>query len=238
MDFDLLNQTYDRMSAIGQCDDTETISELVEQTAYSIGAVSFALFDLRSTAEGDGRVVLASSGSCFADGYRQLGKDGLSSVRHALKRLKRPVNREVLAREEQGSETLGAFLNEIGAEDFCIAPVLKDGSVVGGLGFQFASRPSTPVAAGIAGLVAPVLFDASEKIVGRGEPPAPKNPLTPRELECLIWSADGKTSWEISEILSVSERTVNAHLGRAIRKLGVVSRTQAVAAAMRRGLFR
>ena len=62
--------------------------------------------------------------------------------------------------------------------------------------------------------------------------------LTLREQECLRWSALGKTSWDISMIQKISERTVNFHLQRAAHKLGVKGRRAAVAQALARGLIR
>ncbi|MFC6634224.1 autoinducer binding domain-containing protein [Microbulbifer taiwanensis] len=62
--------------------------------------------------------------------------------------------------------------------------------------------------------------------------------LTPREGECLHWAAVGKTSWEISRILSCSEATVNFHFRNIIHKLGVSNRRQAVARALSIGLIR
>jgi LuxR family transcriptional regulator, quorum-sensing system regulator BjaR1 len=59
--------------------------------------------------------------------------------------------------------------------------------------------------------------------------------LTHREREVLIWSAQGKSSWEISVILGVSERTVNWFIANASRKLDAVNRTQAVVNAIRSG---
>lgn len=56
--------------------------------------------------------------------------------------------------------------------------------------------------------------------------------LTPREREVLRWAAEGKTSWEISIILTLSERTVKFHLIEASRKLNAVNRTSAVAKAL------
>ena len=56
--------------------------------------------------------------------------------------------------------------------------------------------------------------------------------LTPRELECLQWAAEGKTSWEIGRLLRISERTAIFHLNNASRKLGVCSRQAAVARAV------
>lgn len=52
--------------------------------------------------------------------------------------------------------------------------------------------------------------------------------LNDRELECLTWSARGKTSPEIGIILSLSKRTVNFHIENACRKLNVSTRTEAV----------
>jgi LuxR family transcriptional activator of conjugal transfer of Ti plasmids len=56
--------------------------------------------------------------------------------------------------------------------------------------------------------------------------------LTEREKECLRWSAQGKTSWEISKILSISERTVIFHIENAKTKLGVCNRNHAVVKAI------
>jgi len=52
--------------------------------------------------------------------------------------------------------------------------------------------------------------------------------LNERELECLTWSARGKTSPEIAQIVSISKRTVNFHIENACRKLNVSTRTEAV----------
>lgn len=57
--------------------------------------------------------------------------------------------------------------------------------------------------------------------------------LSDRERECLVWIAAGKTDWEIGQILSISEKTVNTHIERAKHKLNVTTRPQAIVAAMR-----
>ncbi|MGV8936191.1 MAG: helix-turn-helix transcriptional regulator [Allorhizobium sp.] len=62
--------------------------------------------------------------------------------------------------------------------------------------------------------------------------------LTDREIDCLNWTAAGKTSVEIAEILSLSEHTINHYLNRATKKLDTVNRTQAVAKALRLGLIK
>ena len=62
--------------------------------------------------------------------------------------------------------------------------------------------------------------------------------LTPREVDCLIWSAEGKTDWEISKILGISRSTVLKHIASAREKLGAMNKTHAVAMALRSKLVR
>ena len=52
--------------------------------------------------------------------------------------------------------------------------------------------------------------------------------LNDREVECLTWSARGKTSPEIAAILGLSKRTVDFHIENACRKLNASTRTEAV----------
>ncbi|MBY0364752.1 MAG: LuxR C-terminal-related transcriptional regulator [Burkholderiaceae bacterium] len=61
--------------------------------------------------------------------------------------------------------------------------------------------------------------------------------LTKRELDVLSWTAQGKTAWEVGVILSMSEKTVNFHLGNAMRKLEVTSKHQAVLKCVTAGLL-
>ena len=61
--------------------------------------------------------------------------------------------------------------------------------------------------------------------------------LSAREMEVLDWLKQGKSSWDISVILDISERTVNFHVYNIMRKLGATNRPQAVAVAARLGLI-
>jgi LuxR family transcriptional regulator, quorum-sensing system regulator BjaR1 len=80
---------------------------------------------------------------------------------------------------------------------------------------------------------------AHNRIQSLAKPPREKpDLLTAREREVLRWVAGGKTSWEISVILKISERTVKFHLVEASRKLNAVNRTSAVAKALARGLIK
>jgi len=61
--------------------------------------------------------------------------------------------------------------------------------------------------------------------------------LTKRELECLTWIAEGKTSGEVSSILKITESTVIFHIKNIIDKLEVSNRTQAISKAILIGLI-
>ena len=61
--------------------------------------------------------------------------------------------------------------------------------------------------------------------------------LTPRERECLLWAARGKTYKEISLIIGLAYGSVKTHLDRSRFKLNCVSLAQATAAAMALGIF-
>jgi len=66
----------------------------------------------------------------------------------------------------------------------------------------------------------------------------PERPsITPRELEVLRWTMDGKTAWEVGALLTITERTVIQHLQNAMRKLDCNSKHQAVLKALRLGLI-
>ncbi len=82
----------------------------------------------------------------------------------------------------------------------------------------------------------PHLHNALRRIAGC-KPANSGNTLSLREREVLNWFKRGKSTWETSIILGVSERTVNFHIGNIMRKLNAVSRTHAVAIAMQEELI-
>jgi DNA-binding CsgD family transcriptional regulator len=65
----------------------------------------------------------------------------------------------------------------------------------------------------------------------------PQIKLTTREKEVLLWSAAGKSSWEIGQIVSCTEAGVNYHFNNIRRKFGVRSRWIALVMALERGLI-
>ncbi|MBM4208208.1 MAG: hypothetical protein FJ190_09410 [Gammaproteobacteria bacterium] len=98
------------------------------------------------------------------------------------------------------------------------------------------ARATTESAKPYIQLLAAHLHEAVRRVAGLIENNG-KLPLTIREQECLRWAADGKTSWEIAQLLKTSERTVNFHLNNAMLKLDVTTRQHAVAKATLQGLI-
>lgn len=62
--------------------------------------------------------------------------------------------------------------------------------------------------------------------------------LTERELECLEWSAAGKTCKEIGQLFNISQHTAYFHLKNASVKLGAIGARHAVSRAVALGLLR
>lgn len=61
--------------------------------------------------------------------------------------------------------------------------------------------------------------------------------LSERQMECLKWVRQGKSSTDIGDLLGLSSRTVDHYIADACQKLGVRTRVQAVVeASMRAGL--
>ncbi|WP_337187179.1 helix-turn-helix domain-containing protein [Phenylobacterium sp.] len=84
--------------------------------------------------------------------------------------------------------------------------------------------PDDAMAVQLAGLM------LTERLMTFAAPPeADEIRLTDRERDALSWVAEGKSDWEISVILGLSETTVRFHVDNARRKLNAVNRTQAVA---------
>jgi LuxR family quorum sensing-dependent transcriptional regulator len=68
-----------------------------------------------------------------------------------------------------------------------------------------------------------------------GEERYARKGLTPREREVLTWAAAGKSAWETSALLGISEATVITHLDHIRRKLNAANTTHAVVVAMQIG---
>jgi NarL family two-component system response regulator LiaR len=79
--------------------------------------------------------------------------------------------------------------------------------------------------------------EAAQALVNAAnQPPAPGHDLTEREREVLALMVEGLNNTQIATRLVVSPSTIKTHVSNILSKLGVVSRSEAVAMALRSGL--
>jgi DNA-binding CsgD family transcriptional regulator len=130
----------------------------------------------------------------------------------------------------RGQHAFGAYWEALGeakiGEALCATSYGANG-MIASLHLGFADRDlgaEESLVIQMAGLV------LTERLMSLAAPAAAPQPnLTPRERDSLALVADGKTDWEISVILGVSEATARFHVDNGRRKLGAVTRAQAVA---------
>lgn len=77
---------------------------------------------------------------------------------------------------------------------------------------------------------------AARMLLSAHQAAAPAEGLSDREREVLLMVADGLANKQIARQLSISEKTVKAHLTSVFRRIGVTDRTQAALWAERNGL--
>jgi DNA-binding NarL/FixJ family response regulator len=76
---------------------------------------------------------------------------------------------------------------------------------------------------------------AVERRLGLGDVPGGPDALTPREREVVALLAEGLTNTQLAERLYISPRTAAVHVSNVLSKLGMASRTEVAAWAVRTG---
>lgn len=126
------------------------------------------------------------------------------------------------------------------AKDFrlgngCTVPLLSLDGLHAGFSFAGTNIDSSPDAKGVMTLISSFAFGRALEL--RNNALLASVRLTPREREVVGWIANGKTDWEISVILGVSEKAIMKHARNIRMKLGAVNRAHAVAECFRVGLI-
>jgi LuxR family transcriptional regulator, quorum-sensing system regulator SolR len=76
--------------------------------------------------------------------------------------------------------------------------------------------------------LAQMAHEGMTRVVAASRGPTAEINLTAREIDVLRWTADGKTSGEVGQIMNITERTVNFHINNSLLKLGAVNKTAGV----------
>ena len=138
----------------------------------------------------------------------------------------------------RGARAWGPYweaLGEAGIHDALCATSYGAGGRIASLHLGFADDEAGPEDQRAIQLAGLLLTERLLEFEGAAGPPAPS--LTARERDALALVADGKTDWEVSVILGVSEATARFHIDNGRRKLGAVTRAQAVARMANRRLI-
>jgi LuxR family quorum-sensing system transcriptional regulator CciR len=133
------------------------------------------------------------------------------------------LDRQILARAQ-----------DHGIGDGITIPANVPGEATGSCSFASAAGQTAPRdKLALAQLVGAFAFEAARR-VWQVRPsahpimPGARSRLTDRQRDCLIWAARGKSDWEISVILGISEETVAQHIRQACERYGVQKRTSLI----------
>jgi len=133
-------------------------------------------------------------------------------------------------------------MQKLGYGQIGVIPVAADDRVfvffVGMSDVQFSGKIKEQLCCAVAQFVASVSIQYLNSASGSlYEFPAKNLTLSKRETECITWTAQGKTSYEISIILKLSEHTINNYISNACRRLDAANKSHAVAKAIQLGMI-
>jgi len=137
-------------------------------------------------------------------------------------------------REFRETALYNDYYRAIRLDHVMAVPIHVDRRLLVSFVFNRAKRGFSPAERDALELIRPHLGNLYRLCVALGRSgwaPASAWQLTPREQDVLRWLSAGKTDRDIGEILAISTRTVHKHLQRIYEKLGVETRTAAVARA-------
>lgn len=111
------------------------------------------------------------------------------------------------------------------------------GKFVSFFSFYRIPKQMVPLVDEVLALLVPHLHAALAQLPYKAQIDDPEDPvtpdrlgkLTPRERDVFHWLCEGKTNWEIGEVLGTTENTIKKQVRQVFAKLGVSNRTQAVA---------
>lgn len=175
----------------------------------------------------------------WADRYHERGYVFRDPIVHRLQHDRTPFDWEDAYEScttKDDVELIQGEASEFGLRTGHVVPVsMLDGGVAA-VSFGGSSAAACPEGRAVLGFVAS--YAVGNFLHYRESRRRLLDKLTPREFDCLLWAAEGKTDWEISVILGISKSTVVKHLLSAREKLGAVTKGHAIAIALRSKLIR
>ncbi|MCE9524232.1 MAG: LuxR family transcriptional regulator [Alphaproteobacteria bacterium] len=124
------------------------------------------------------------------------------------------------------------FIDLVKRGEGLIVPVFQGAEPKAGFSFGGEKPDTSAMARSMLQVIAHAAIDMTFELNNAKTRP-PKPTLSVREEQCLRWVAIGRADADIGNILGISPRTVRFHVDSAKTKLGVTTRIQAVAKALR-----
>ncbi len=235
----------DTLESTLNCNSTEALHTATKKIVNQLGYEHFIYgVQVNTSLTRPYQFVFSGYPNAWRDRYIEAGYQAIDpTVTHCIKQ--RRVVPIVWEQRHFNSQPLEQMMSE--ARDFGLGGGVTL-SIQGGHGEAAMLSLATPTnpddarrdvfgTLGHAQLLACYLHEAIQRIVlSKHTAPLRRPTLTEREKECLTWAAEGKTAWEIANIIHIAERTAVFHLQNATRKMGVATRQHAVARALTLGL--
>lgn len=238
MDF-VTDRTVQFIQDIRQQRTLDELSAYMNSTLAELDIQRFSLFELGMDAtEGNG--ALTNFPTEWGDRYVDKKYEYHDPVHKKLLRSKRAFAWEDLKAEgylEGKSKKIFHEGGDFGLRDGVTIPVFNTNGYTAVITFAAERLADDPRLKPALHLIA-LYFHGRYVELSDANRPNDFPELTPRERECLRWTGQGKTDWEIGEILGISESTVHNHIENAKYKLRVTTRVQAVVEALRHHLIR
>ena len=130
-------------------------------------------------------------------------------------------------RHPRAAEVMDAG-RQFGLKEGFVVPVSRHSSTMSGVTMAGEKPDFEPRAKRAMHLIGLYAHAKAISLSGRADIQKPASDLTDGEREVLTWTAAGKSSWEISVILNMSEAGVVWRLKQAMAKLDASNKTQAV----------
>lgn len=226
---------HERLKRLAEAGTSEAIAEVLQAEAAALGYSSF-IYALRiPTSFADARIVQVKGyrddwlDRYWTESYYEIDPVIEYCSHHIL-----PIGwKDLVPRMSAAGQRMMNEASDFGLRDGISVPTHGPRGELGILSFarkrRGASRAATAHALCTAQLVGGYAHEAVRRIGGvtKGTPH-----LSTREEDCLRWAAEGKTSWEISQLFNISERTVNFHFDNSVTKLEASNRQHAIAKAI------
>jgi LuxR family quorum sensing-dependent transcriptional regulator len=238
-----LDHAYETFAFIGRLEGVRSADEILDHLAKALGRFGFETFmfaGLPDPAQLTAYYVLANNWPRgWSDLYAEQDYVTVDPVARLCRRSaspfawsEAPYDRET---EPRAHEVMKRARDFRMANGFCIPihGLTGHGACVSFGGLDIDLSPRTRSALHLMGVY------AFERICQLVRPPASPRlvVITTREREVLTWTALGKTSSEVAEILGLTKRTVDEYALRASRKLRAQNKTHAVVKALQQGLI-